>query len=302
VRITIAGSSGLIGTALVRRLRSSGHHVVRLVRSDGSPSGDASERVAWDPPAGVLPPEAIDGSDAVINLAGAGIGDRRWTDAYRRELVDSRLVTTTLLAEAIASSASPPSVFLNGSAIGWYGDRGDEPLDETSSPGSGFLADLCRRWEEATAPATGAGTRVALLRTGIVLSADGGALAKQLPLFKLGLGGRFGSGRQWQSWIAIDDHVAAVEHLLTADVHGPVNLTAPEPVTNATFTATLGRVLHRPAFLRIPSFAPKLVLGSELVETALLSGQRVLPARLESSDFTFATPHLEGALRAVLGR
>jgi uncharacterized protein (TIGR01777 family) len=302
VRITIAGSSGLIGTTLVRRLRSSGHEVVRLVRSPGTPGGDGSERIAWDPPAGVLPREAIDGVDAVINLAGAGIGDRRWTEAYRRELVDSRLVTTTLLADAIAASPSPPSVFVNGSAIGWYGDRGDEPLDETSSPGSGFLADLCRRWEEATAPATGAGTRVVLIRTGIVLSADGGALAKQLPLFKLGLGGRFGSGRQWQSWITIDDEVAAVEHLLTADVHGPVNLTAPEPVTNATFTATLGRVLHRPAFLRIPSFGPKLLLGSELVETVLLSGQRVLPARLEASGFTFATPQLEGALRAVLGR
>ncbi|MBI5090167.1 MAG: TIGR01777 family protein [Actinobacteria bacterium] len=302
MRITIAGSSGLIGTALVRRLRAGGHDVVRLVRPGSSAHPGDTDRVTWDPSRGDLPADAIDRADAVINLAGAGIGDRRWTDAYRNELVDSRLRTTDLLARAIAASASAPQVFLSGSAIGWYGDRGDEPLDETSSPGTGFLADLCRRWEEAAAPAAAAGTRVALLRTGIVLSAAGGALKKQLPLFKLGLGGRFGSGRQWQSWITIDDEVAAIDHLLTADVHGPVNLTAPEPVTNATFTATLGKVLHRPAVLPIPSFAPKLVLGAELVDTVLLGGQRVLPARLQSSGFAFGQPQLEGALRAVLGR
>ncbi|MGD9999256.1 MAG: TIGR01777 family oxidoreductase [Ilumatobacteraceae bacterium] len=302
MHILIAGSSGLIGTALCRRLSAGGHEPVRLVRPGSRRPPSGGEHVTWDPRAGELPAEAIDRADVVVNLAGAGIGDHRWTDSYRRELVESRLQSTDLLARAIAASPTPPQVFLSGSAVGWYGDRGDEQLDETSGPGSGFLADLCTRWEDAAAPAGGAGTRVVLLRTGVVLSADGGALAKQLPLFKFGLGGRFGSGRQWQSWITLDDHVAAVEHLLTADVHGPVNLTAPEPATNATFTSTLGRVLHRPAILRIPSFGPKLLLGSELVETVLLGGQRVLPRRLEESGFRFSEPRLEGALRAVLGR
>jgi uncharacterized protein len=298
MRIVIAGSSGLIGTALVKRLVTNGHQVVRLVRGQSTPS----DGIRWDPSAGVLPQDALDGTDAVVNLAGAGIGDHRWTDSYKRELVESRLQTTALLAQTMAARTTRPTVFLSGSAIGWYGDRGDEVLDETSSPGTGFLADLCAQWEAATAPAAQAGVRVAHLRTGVVLSAQGGALKKQLPLFKLGVGGKFGSGRHWQSWISIDDHVAAVEHLLTADVDGPVNLTAPEPVTNATFAKTLGSVLHRPAVVPIPAFGPRLVLGRELADALLFSGQRVVPKRLSASGFQFAHPQLDAALRAQLGR
>lgn len=289
----------------MQRLRDHGHQVVRLVRGTPAASSDASTSIPWDPAAGRLPREAIDGVDAVVNLAGAGIGDHRWTDDYRRELLDSRLRTTDLLATTMAEAASPPAVFLSGSAIGWYGDRGDEVLDESASPGTGFLADLCVRWEAATSPASDAGVRVAHLRTGIVLSRQGGALKKQLPLFRLGLGGKFGSGRQWQSWISIDDQVAAIEHLLTndlaGDLAGPVNLTAPEPVTNAMFTKVLGSVLHRPTIVPIPSFAPKLVLGAELAGTVLFTGQRVLPSRLLASGFQFAHPQLEGALRHLLG-
>jgi uncharacterized protein (TIGR01777 family) len=303
MRITIAGSSGLIGTALVRTLLDHGHQVIRLVRGDAAPDGgEQNNRVRWDPAAGVLPSEALEGVDAVVNLAGAGIGDHRWTDAYKQQLVDSRLDTTRLLAESIAGASAPPAVFLSGSAVGWYGDRGDEALDETATPGTGFLADLCRQWEAATAAASLAGARVVHLRTGIVLSGSGGALKKQLPLFKLGLGGKFGSGRQWQSWISITDHIAAVEHLLTADLSGPVNLTAPEPVTNAAFTKALGAVLHRPTLLTIPAFGPRLLLGGELANALLFTGQRVVPSALVASGFQFAHPTIEPALRAVLSR
>ncbi|MCU1361178.1 MAG: Epimerase, partial [Ilumatobacteraceae bacterium] len=292
MRITIAGSSGLIGTALIQRLVGQGHHVTRLVRGTATNHTNESTDVRWDPAGGVLPHEAIEGVDAVVNLAGAGVGDHRWTPDYKRELVDSRIRTTALLASSIAAASAPPTVLLSGSAIGWYGDRHDEVLDESSPRGTGFFPDLCQQWEDATAPASDAGCRVAHLRTGIVLSAAGGALKKQLPLFKLGLGGKFGSGRNWQSWIAIDDEIAAIEHLLTADVAGAVNLTAPEPVTNATFTKVLGAVLHRPTIVPIPSFGPKLLLGAELADAVLFSGQRVMPTRLVDSGFQFAHPQL----------
>lgn len=298
MRIVISGSSGLIGTALVLRLTEHGHDVVRLVRGDTSAPGTAS----WDPAAGRLDPAVVDGADAVINLSGAGIGDHRWTDSYRRELVESRTQTTGLLARTIAAAERRPSVLLSGSAIGAYGPRGDEVLDETSPRGEGFLADLCQRWEEATAPAEAAGVRTVHLRTGIVLSPSGGALKKQLPLFRLGLGGTFGSGRQWQSWISLHDEIGAIDHLLTVDVHGPVNLTAPEPVTNRELTRTLARVLRRPAVLPIPSFGPKLLLGSELAEALLYTGQRVVPTKLTASGFPFRHPDLESALREILGR
>ncbi len=298
MRIVISGASGLIGTALTSSLTEQGHTVVRLVRR---PAGGAGE-ITWDPTSGQLDPASLDGVDAVINLSGAGIGDRRWTDEYKRELLDSRLRTTELLATSIAAAERRPAVFLSGSAIGWYGPRGDEQLDESSAAGEGFLADICRQWEAAAGAASAAGTRTALVRTGIVLSPKGGALKKQLPLFKLGLGGRFGKGRQWQSWISIDDEVGAIEHLLTADVEGPVNLTAPNPVTNREFTEVLARVLKRPAVLPIPSFGPKLVLGGELADALLFTGQRVLPERLTASGFAFAHPTLEVALRALLGR
>jgi uncharacterized protein len=298
VHIVISGSSGLIGTALVEQLRAGGHHVVRLVRRTGS----GADEVSWDPAAGRLAVDAIDGADAVINLSGAGIGDHRWTDEYKRELLDSRLRTTELLANTIASAERRPSVLLSASGVGCYGPHGDEELDEHTPFGDTFLADICRQWEAATGAAVDAGVRTAYLRTGIVLSAKGGALKKQLPLFKFGLGGKFGKGNQWQSWISIDDEVGAIEHLLSADVHGGVNLTAPNPVTNAEFTKTLARVLKRPSFLPIPSFGPKLLLGSELADALLFTGQRAVPAQLTTSGYTFRHPTLEVALRALLGK
>ena len=298
MRVVMSGSSGLIGTALVASLRSQGHTVVRLVRR----AAGGADEISWDPAAGTLDPASLDGADAVVNLSGAGIGDRRWTDAYKRELLDSRLHTTELLARTIAATERRPSVFLSGSAIGWYGPRGDEELSESATAGSGFLADICAKWEDATGPAEAAGVRTAHLRTGIVLSPRSGALKKQLPLFKLGLGGRFGRGTQWQSWISIDDEVAAIEHLLTADVAGPVNLTAPNPVTNREFTKVLASVLKRPAFVPIPSFGPKLVLGGELADALLFTGQRVVPTKLQASGYVFQHATLEVALRALLGR
>jgi uncharacterized protein (TIGR01777 family) len=211
-------------------------------------------------------------------------------------------VGTELLATTLAELDHKPSVMLSGSAIGYYGNRGDETLDEASEPGSGFLTSVCADWEKAAEPAAAVGIRVAYLRTGIVLSPKGGALKKQLPLFKFGLGGKFGNGKQWQSWISIDDEVGAIEHLLTSSMSGPVNLTAPNPVTNAGFTQTLARVLKRPAFLPIPSFAPKLILGGELVDNLLLGSQKVMPTRLEQDGYVFAHPELEPALRSLLNR
>ena len=237
---------------------------------------------------------------AAIHLAGVSIGDKRWSDEQRQVLRDSRVQSTGLLARAIAEVRQPPPVLVSASAIGWYGDRGDEILTEKSAPGEGFLADLCKTWEAATAPAEQAGTRVAHIRSGIVLTPDGGALAKQLPLFRIGLGGHFGSGRQWQSWIALDDEIAAILHLLTTNVSGPVNLTAPNPVRNSELAKTLGRVLHRPAVLPVPKFGPSLLLGGELTESLLYFSQRVLPAKLEASGFSFTHPSVEGALRSML--
>ena len=298
MRVAITGATGLIGSALTPHLESLGHEVIRVVRSD--PSGSD---ISWSPSEGRIDDHALDGVDAVVHLAGAGIGDKRWTDSYKRELLESRTTSTALIADAIAAADNGPTVLLSGSAIGIYGARGDEELTEASAPGDGFLADICVQWEQATASAEAAGVRVVHLRTGIVLSAKGGALKKQLPLFKFGLGGKMGSGNQWQSWISIDDEVAAIRHLLTADTSGPVNLTAPTPVTNAEFTETLGDVLHRPTFVPIPRFGPKLLLGSELAENLLFSGQKVLPAVLEADPgFTFRHPDLATALHALLDR
>ena len=297
MRVAITGSTGLIGSALTPHLRSLGHDVVRVVRSN--PEGSD---ILWSPAEGTLDPADLSGVDAVVHLAGAGIGDKRWTDAYKRELLDSRTKSTTLLAEAIVAADNGPTVLLSGSAIGIYGARGDEQLTEESAAGDGFLADVCVQWEASTKAAEDAGVRVVHLRTGIVLSPKGGALKKQLPLFKFGLGGKMGSGDQWQSWISIDDEVAAIAHLLTADTSGPVNLTAPNPSTNAEFTDTLGDVLHRPTFMPIPKFGPKLLLGGELADNLLFSGQRVLPAVLNADEgFTFQHPDLATALRALLG-
>ncbi|NND75133.1 MAG: TIGR01777 family protein [Ilumatobacter sp.] len=298
MRVAVTGSTGLIGSALVAHLRSVGHEVVRVVRT--APGDD---EIGWSPSERRLDPHAFEGIDAVVHLAGAGIGDHRWTDEYKRVLTESRTHGTALVAEAIAAAENGPRVLLSGSAIGYYGARGDEILDESSPAGDGFLADLCVKWEAATGVAAASGARVALLRTGIVLSSAGGALKKQLPLFKLGAGGTIGSGDQWQSWISIDDHVAAVTHLLTADIAGPVNLTAPNPVTQEVFADTLGDVLNRPTFLPIPKFGPKLLLGAELAENLLFTGQRVLPGVLAADPaFTYRHTELEPALRAVLDR
>jgi len=293
--IVISGASGLIGAALAAALRQAGHRPIALVRHP--PKAD---EIGWDPSAGSIDAAALEGVDGVVHLAGAGINDHRWNDEYKRVLHDSRTGPTTLLASTIAGLTKPPPVLVSGSAIGYYGNRGAEEITEESAPGDDFFAHLCIDWEGATAPAEAAGVRVVHIRSGMVLSTKGGALKKQTPLFKFGLGGHFGSGNQWQSWISIDDEVEAIIHLLTADVRGPVNLTSPRPVTNREFTQTLARTLHRPAFFPIPTFAPKIVLGGELVDSLLLVSQRVLPRRLEASGFAFAFPDLEAALRHLL--
>ncbi len=298
MEIVIAGSSGLIGTALRESLTAAGHRPIRLVRRPPRPGSDEIE---WDPAAGQLDSEAISGADAVINLAGAGIGDRRWTDDYRRTLVESRTDTTSLLANACATASEPPSVFLGGSAIGYYGSRGAEVLTEESGRGQGFLADLVEAWEASAKPAVDAGIRTCFLRTGIVLDAEGGVLPKFLPLFKLGLGGKFGSGDQYFSWISIDDEVGAIRFLLDHDaISGPVNLTAPNPVTNAEFTEALADVLNRPAFLPVPAFGPRLLLGTDRADSLLFEGQRVEPAVLVDNGFSFAHETVTEALRHVL--
>jgi hypothetical protein len=298
MRVAISGSHGLIGTALARALRTRGDAAVRLVRG-----GDDHNEVAipWDPGSGTLDPSHLEDIDAVVHLAGAGIGDKRWSPDRKRELVHSRVSTGETLVEAITACSSPPAVLIGGSAIGIYGDRGDEVLTERSKPGTGFLADLCRQWEEATHLDPESGVRVAHIRTGIVIARDNPAIKKQLPLFKLGLGGRLGPGSQWTSWISIEDEIEAILHVLDNDVRGPVNLTAPEPVTNAGFAKTFARVLHRPAVLPVPSFAPALLLGREAVGEVLLASQRVIPEVLQSQGYRFTHPDLESALRAALG-
>jgi uncharacterized protein (TIGR01777 family) len=298
--IGVTGSSGLIGTALTTHLTGKGHTVHPIVRRTPQPG---STEIGWNPSDGQLDAASLVGLDAVVHLAGAGIGDHRWTDGYKQELLDSRVDTTTLLASRIAELGQDgPQVLISGSAIGFYGDRGDEQLDESSEAGTGFLADICRAWESATAPAEQAGVRVAHIRTGIVLSRHGGALKKMLPLFKLGIGGRFGSGKQWMSWISIDDQLGAIEHLLHSSAAGPINLVAPSPVHNAEFAKTLASVLKRPSFVPVPSFGPRLVLGRGLADALLFEGQRVNATALLHDGFEFRHPELESALRAVLDR
>ncbi len=299
MHIGITGASGLIGTALTTHLREAGHEVTPVVR-DSPETGE----VGWDPQNGRLEPSALEPLDAIVHLAGAGIGAHRWTDDYKQTLMDSRVQGTTLIAESMARlGAAGPQTLISGSAVGYYGSRGDEIVDESSNSGDGFLAEICRRWEAGTAAAETAGIRVAHIRTGIVLSADGGALAKMLPLFKFGLGGRFGRGDQWMSWISITDEVRAITHLLTADQEGAVNLTAPNPVRNREFAETLGDVLNRPTLLPVPEFGPKVLLGGELADALLFDGQRVEPAVLQAdASFSFEHPDLRSALRSVLGR
>ncbi len=294
--VVVSGATGLIGSALVASLRARGNRVRRLLRTTRESLADD---VVWDPSTGPLPPTALADADAVVNLAGEPVA-HRWTSERKHAIRESRVRTTAMLAQAIASAPRKPSVFLSGSAVGYYGDGGDALLDESSAPGTDFLARVCVEWEAATAPAVDAGIRVVLLRTGIVMSPRGGALAKLLPIFRLGGGGPLGSGGQWMSWIGLTDHVRAMEHaLITESMRGPANLVAPNPVTNGEFATTLGRVLARPALVPVPSFALELLYG-EMARATLIAGQRVLPKALSAAAFEFSQPTLEGALRAEL--
>lgn len=295
--IALTGSSGLIGTHLVDVLTGAGHRVLRLVRRTPASTDEAR----WDPERGTIDAASLEGLDAVVHLAGEGIGERRWTPEQKARIRSSRVDGTMLLATTLAGLQRPPSRLLSGSAIGVYGDTGARAVDETAPPGSGFLPEVCVAWEAAAQPAIDAGIATAFLRTGVVLSPDGGALARQLPFFKLGLGGRSGRGDQFLSWITIDDHIAATVSLLGDEpVTGPVNLTAPNPVTNAEFTRQLGRTLHRPTTI-IPMAGPRLLFGRELADTLLLESQRVEPAVLTDRGFEFSHPTIDAALRHLLG-
>ena len=298
MRVAISGASGLIGTELAAVLRRGGHEVLRLVRSRPPGRGAAS----WDPAAGELDPEVLTGCDAVVNLAGKNVGAGRWTEALKHELWHSRVDSTGLLARTMAGLELSPRVLVSMSGVNLYGDRGDEVLTEGSSKGDGFMAELAAAWEAAADPAREAGLRVVHVRGGQVMHPDGGSLATMLPLFRLGLGGRFGSGRQWWSWISLDDMVGVIVHALTRrEVDGPLNATAPEPVTNADFTRILAGVLGRPALLPIPRFGPKLLVG-DLADELIFASVRAVPERTLASGYSFARPELEGALRAMLGR
>jgi uncharacterized protein (TIGR01777 family) len=296
MRILISAASGLIGSAVSAALHADGHVVVRLVRR---PPG--AGEVRWDPAAGVLDPAAVEGCDAVVHLSGERILGR-WTAAKKAAIRASRVDSTALLAGVLPGLRRPPATLIVASAVGYYGDRGDELLTEESSPGRDWLAQVTREWEAAAEPAARRGIRVVHLRTGLVLTPKGGALARMLLPFQLGLGGPVASGRQYWSWIAIDDAVGAVRHLLAAtQVRGPVNVTAPAAVTSREFARTLGRVLRRPAVLPIPAFALRLLYG-EAADAALLTGSRVVPAKLQASGYAFRYPYLEAALRHLLGR
>lgn len=304
MRVAVTGASGLIGRAFCARLEATGHGVLRLVRSPaGSTVKNAPvEGIArWDPEGGWAHAEVVQGCSAVVHLAGENVGMGRWSEVKKARILESRERGTTVLARALAGLAQPPPVLVSASAIGWYGDRGDEVLTESSAFGTGFLAEVCRRWEAATEPARQAGIRVVLARTGIVLDRRGGALSRQLLQFRLGLGGPLGSGRQWVSWITLADEVSALVHLAgQGELVGPVNLTAPGSVTAADFARALGRALGRPAFLPVPSVALSLVLGGERARELVLASQRARPERLVASGFAFDHPELGTALAAVL--
>ena len=296
--VAVTGSTGLIGSALCTALEARGDRVVRILRRDPSGRGE----IHWDPADGVLDPSDLRGTDAVVHLAGAGIADRRWTPAQRNRIRESRTRGTTLLAGALAEIRDDggPSTLVSGSAIGVYGDAGDHLLDEDGPRGTGFLADVCIAWERATERAGNAGIRVAHARTGVVLSPEGGLLAKQLPLFRLGLGGRLGSGHQYLSWISLRDEVAALLWLVDREVEGPVNLVAPSPVTNAEFARSLGSALGRPARLPVPTAMPMVMFGRDLVRELMLASTRVRPRVLEDGGFAFTDPELGPALRAMV--
>lgn len=299
MRIGVTGASGLVGTPLVAALRTDGHDVVRFVRRTAS----APDERGWDPAARRLDPASLADLDAVIHLAGAGVADRRWTARYKSVIVGTRVGGTTAVAEAMAASRAAvgrPGILLSASAIGWYGDTGDRVTDETGPSGENFLAQTCRQWEAATAPAERAGVRVAHLRTGIVLTAAGGALAKQVKAFRAGFGAPLGTGRQWVSWISLRDELAAIRHCLSTEVAGPVNLVGPAPVTNRTFTQVLGEALRRPTLpVPVPAFVLRAALG-QFADEGVLIGQRLQPAVLARTGFSFTDPDLASALQSSL--
>ena len=296
--VIVTGSNGLVGSALVSFLTTGGHRVIRLVRS---PQQARESTALWDPSKGVIDASALEGADAVVHLAGENISQGRWTTAKKQRIRDSRINGTRLLSETLSQLARPPKVMMSASAIGYYGDRGEQELSEDSVRGAGFLADVCEAWENAVAPAVERGIRVVNLRSGIVLTPAGGSLGKMLFAFQLGIGGVLGNGRQYVSWIAMDDMISAIYHTLLSDkLHGPVNLATPQPVTNIEFTNTLGRVLHRPTLLPVPAAALRLVIG-ELANEVLASA-RVIPAKLLQTGYTFLYPQLESALRHLLGK
>lgn len=299
MQVAVSGSRGLVGSALVPLFTTGGHRVMRIARGSAP---RAEGVVRWSVERGVEDPARLLGLDAVVHLAGENIAAGRWTRERKEEIRRSRVAGTERLAAALAGLARPPRVFVAASAVGIYGDHGDSPLDEQSAPGRGFLADLCRDWEEAAAPLRAAGVRVVHLRFGVILTPAGGALAKMLVPFRLGAGGMLGSGRQVMSWIGLDDALGAILHAITTDsLAGPVNAVTPAPVTNAEFTRILARVLGRPALAPVPAFALRVVFG-QLAEETLLASQRVLPSRLLASGYRFRDPELEPALRRLLGR
>lgn len=296
MKILIGGSSGLVGTALIKSLETQGHEIFRLVRH----APNSITEVEWSPDRYSIALARIEGFDAVINLAGESIAEGRWTDDKKRRIRESRVKGTKLLGDALANLAVPPKTFICASAIGYYGSRSEEILTESSSPGNDFLADVCVEWEKATALAVEKGIRVVNARFGVILDTKGGALAKMLPPFRMGVGGKVGGGKQWMSWVTLSDVIGGLNFALTNDsIHGPVNYVAPNPVTNAEFTKTLGRVLSRPTLFPIPAFGVKLIFG-EMGEALLLGGQRVAPKQLSSNGFKFEYPELEAALASML--
>jgi uncharacterized protein (TIGR01777 family) len=305
MNVLVSGSSGLIGSALVDRLLSERHSVVRLVRAP-VPAASVAGQVSWDPEAGTIDLPGLERAgpfDAAVHLAGAGIGDKRWSPARKQIILDSRTTSTGLLADSLLALTAPPPVLVSASAVGYYGIRGDEELTEASSTGTDFLAEVCRAWEGATAPAASGGIRTVMVRSGIVLSRSGGALAKQLPLFRVGLGGPMGSGRQFRSWITLDDEVSVLlRGIEDSDLSGPVNATAPVPATDRELAKAMGRALRRPAVAAVPAPALRLALGKEMAEELVLGGQRVLPAALTARGFAFAHADLDEALASVLAR
>jgi uncharacterized protein (TIGR01777 family) len=296
MNILVTGATGLIGSNLCASLHQENHRVIHMVRKPPL----SENRILWDPASGKLDKEALEGIDAVVHLAGESITGGRWTPEKKRRILQSRIKGTRLLSECLARLSSPPKAFVSASAVGFYGDRGEELLDESSSPGIGFLPEVCREWENATEPASSKGIRVILLRTGVVLSAAGGALARMLPVFRMGLGGKIGSGLQYMSWIALEDITRIIEFAMQDEsLRGPVNAVSPHPVSNREFAKTLGRVLSRPSVCFLPGFAARLAFG-EMADALLLASARISPARLTEAKYSFRFPMLEDALRNAL--